>query len=370
MVRALEIRLSPIPIITDDVGSGYDVVFRKDMRFLKDVSEGLDTSYITISVGDLGTSLDTLLLVERALPDIATGYEVRLSPIPITTSDTSVGAEVSYFLYWEPIVHDYGEGREYSALSTLILVADTSLGTDISVAGKVVVDYCSGYDASMPERVLSDSGVGAEIRLSPIPLLTHDVGVGVETEFFIYRELIKHDLASALDSVFRKHTFLTDSALGTEVYKLEIPARDSAQGLSIVYSRGLEAVEYGEGVEIRLSPIPVKTGDTGVGSEEIVFRDFVRDDEGRGIDYRILQLVGPPLLWVFGFTSSTATRVGYMATSLDIGVNGEVRELLSSGAVATCAYANTVEANNELNIDDVLSVLNYRSVADVEPLKL
>jgi len=365
----IETRLSPVPVATDDASAGYDAVSRKDMRFMRDASEGFEASRLSIPARDAGAGSDVLLAVERIQQDAGAGAEVTLSPVPITLSDAGVGSEVTYFPYWEPVARDYGEGREYSALATLVAAADTSSGTDVCAVGKVVADRGDGYEASSPERVLVDVGEGLEVRLSPVPLLAVDAGAGVEVGFFTYRELVGLDLASGVDRLLERRVASGDSALGGEEYSLVIPVGDSAVGLSVVRERALEALEYGEGAEVRLSPVPVTGADVGAGVEVIVFRDFSRSDDGRGVDDRLLHMVEPPLRWALRSTSASSAWAGRASTSAKAAVTGELRGLLGSGAVAVYGRVDSVEARALLEVPSVLSAFTYAPTVAIEAYK-
>jgi len=316
LANGAEVRLSPIPVRALDAAAGLDITF-KAVKFRVDGATGSEIAWVTLLARDVGAATEAISAIARTTSDLAKGAEIRLSPIPLLRSDTASGLDAALFSYRELQRLDAATGRDATAQRVITGISDAAAGADTSKVNKVVADSGAGTDfAAAMSKATSDLAKGAEIRLSPIPLLRSDAASGHDAAWFYWWEGIRSDSAVGKELPTGRQLTEVDRAPAAEGAFLGLARLDSATGTDRHVERDLTIQDSAAGAEIRLSPIPVKASDAATGREVIIYREFTRLDSGAGADLPILEMVVPPIPQMPWTTISSSKHQGYTNAEL------------------------------------------------------
>jgi len=307
-----EVRLSPIPLVASDTGAGVSAVPRKEMRFVKDLGFYGERSALSFLTRDLAAGIE-LLYFYRVVPDEAVGYELRLSPAPLTDTDLGRGLDRSLFYHLEIARSDSGAGKGI-IIGRELAIADTSRGSDISAVDKIVKDLAYGASAIyMFYRVQLDEGLGEEVRLSPIPLRTSDMGAGASVAWFYHRLDVRSDEGAGAGVVAELGRTITDLAYGYGLPLVGVPTTDLGAGVDMVYEFYRPLLDAASGKEVRLSPVPLKSSDSGAGtSRQYSDRDTRVLDLAYGYGIPLLRLIQPPMVHEIETKIRTSTKLAWL----------------------------------------------------------
>ena len=331
-----EKRLSPIPVKSADVATTIDITVRS-VRSRSDGATGIEASWISILALDKGIATDIVAILSKATKDSSAGTEKRLSPIPLAGFDTSSGYEHSQFGYREWIRIDNATGTGKVAEKYIDKVIDGSIGADISEINKYVGDRSSGIDISFTmSRLIIDRATGIENRLSPIPLLRSDGVTGYDRAWFYWWEGKSSDSAIAREGLTGKQMILPETASAIEKALIGLAGSDSAAGVDIYTSKGINVLDAAIASENRLSPIPVKVSDIAQAIEDIVYRTFTRPDAGIGNEAPIIEAYLAPMLQPLNSESSISTHEGYVNGSM----NEEAKASIGAGSRGLTVFAS------------------------------
>jgi len=311
-----EVRLSPIPILRSDVASSIDKITRKDMRYLKDVASHLEQAFISLFLLDQASTIEHTI-TEKLIKDIASGFEVRLSPQIRQVLDLASGLDYSWFYYWEGIVGDIASGTEITKAKNMTAY-DLSSGLEKLLFGRLIRDQASTLERIIhSDRTFLDAGLGSEVRLSPIPITRPDYGVGYEIGWLSYKEELVSDFVSAFDRIARKGHIQPDTASTIEQAIISLQRIDQALSLEKIIYRTLLRPDFSSGSEVRLSPIPIAVLDATLGYERSILDKVLQlFDSGLGLEAISMEVYLAPLTQLISSLRETSTHVGVNETSL------------------------------------------------------
>ena len=274
------VELAPtVEILVADLGAPIDSVARKDMRGIEEYATSEDLpAQLTVSAFDEASSRDLLSEREAILLDTSTPIEIRLSPVPVSTSDEALAQDVL------PIARK--------------LRVDTASTEEVAIWGSVVGDAGYGHEIVASISIeTSDRGLGEEVRVSPALLSVLDEVAPSEVAAFLYWEGTVYDHATPEDLAPYKHRVLVDECAGQDVFVgVELPVHDVAEHGELVREKSAELRDYAQHEEVRLSPIPVRTEDVASYLEsQFSDRDtHVREEVGTFED-ALVELHVPPI---------------------------------------------------------------------------
>jgi len=206
----LENRLSPVPlsvsdsssgieqailflreVITSDTASGLDLLAVKNMRIPADTAIGAEVTLFERLLKDDAVVSEIVSFLSRLFTDSSSGIENRLSPVPLSASDSSSGLENAFFTLFETVLTDSTVASD-TIRSKKMLHADIATTLEQAVISLHRVQLGVAVD-SIIHRLLSktDSSIGLENRLSPVPLSVSDSSSGLETVTDRLLELIE-----------------------------------------------------------------------------------------------------------------------------------------------------------------------------------
>lgn len=275
--EGFEIRLSPVPVEAYDLSSGYDILI-EFARIVEDLGTGFERMWFTVFASEVAEGFDivTSLLNPISKIDSAIGSEVRLSPVPIITSDSSEG--VGTISGWYRPIEDVGQGVDFGMLG--YLVKDVSVGTE-----KIVGLY----------REIFDKSTGSEVRLSPVPLREFDTGVGKDIGLLVYREYLSSDVCRGLERIVFKLTSYRDEAVGYDIGYMSVFGLDVARTVESVIFRTFTKFDFAETFEKRLSPIPLHRSDLSEAFDrEMLDKAVDVFDSGVGTEFKEIRIPVPP----------------------------------------------------------------------------
>jgi len=238
--------------VVSDLGIGVDLLSIFD-RCFKDTSVGEELpAKILLELKEHATGSGLAILGVGILgKDYAIASEIRLSPIFKSVIDESYGRDLLEYI--EKICKDISSGVELSKLS--LLAKDLAESYDILKAIQVAITKC-------------DSAIGKDIRLSPVFISTTDLSSGY----------------SALNIRGRVQS---DSAIGIDVGYKGYLVKDTTTGYEFVKSILRIQKDIGHGLEVRLSPIPIKVEDISesIDISRLVYREYLTQDEAIGYSF-------------------------------------------------------------------------------------
>jgi len=343
LANGIEVRLSPIPVRALDAAAGLDITF-KAVKFRVDGATGSEVAWVTLLARDVGAVTEAVSSIARTAADLASGVEARLSPVPLLRSDVASGLDAALFSYRELQRLDAATGRDATAQRAITGVSDSATGADTSRVNKVVTDSGAGTDfTAAMSKATSDLAKGAEVRLSPIPLLRSDAAAGLEAAWFYWWEGTRSDKAVGKELPTGRQLTEADRAPAAEGAFLGLARLDSATGTDRHVERDLTIQDSAAGAEVRLSPIPVKVFDAAAGREVIIYREFTRLDSGAGADLPLLEMVVPPIPQMPWTAISSSKHQGY--TDAELAQEPKASVTMGSRGVTafSAALGNSIE---------------------------
>jgi hypothetical protein len=237
---------------SSDTSSAIDLLSRKEMALISDLSSGSESSVINLNRIEIATGIE-IITFERGLGDVGSGIENRLSPIPVKVTDTAQGLNITF--------------------KTVKFRIDGAVGSEIASIILLVHDNGAGSEAVPAiSRMVSDLTKGSEIRLSPIPLLRSDAAIGHDVSLFSYRELQRPDATTGIDATTQRTMIgIADGAAGIDTSKINKVVADSSIGTSFTITLSKATSDLTKGSEIRLSPIPLLRSDAAIGHDTAWF---------------------------------------------------------------------------------------------------
>ena len=214
-----------------------------------DLASTLEQALINLTRVDIAFTLEKI--IQRALTtlDFSSGFEVRLSPIPMLRSD------VASFI-------------DKIARKDMRYLKDIASHLEQAFISLSLLDQASTLEYTIMERLIKDFASAYEVRISPQIRQVLDLASGLDYSWFYYWEGIVRDLASGTDITKAKSMTAYDLSSGLEKLLFGRLLRDQASTLleRIIHSNRT-FLDSALGSEVRLSPIPITRPDYGVGHE-------------------------------------------------------------------------------------------------------
>jgi len=190
--------------------------------------------------------------------DASYGSDVVTSPFAVITLDRGRGREERFFELWDTTRGDAARASESIVFKRFSATPEQAVGTDRSAVNKIVTDMGTASELVAGRHIgLLDTGAGVELLASPGRPSDADAGYGAEAASVVYKELFLSDAGSGADRHTAFHRVLRDPGAGVERASLTITARDLGRARELVVHRYVELYERGSGVEVRRSPIPL-----------------------------------------------------------------------------------------------------------------
>jgi hypothetical protein len=281
-----------ITVSVGDIGSSVDGVSLSGSIPVSDGGSGVETALLTIPSSDIGVSIDVGNVSTTGLvSDTGTGVETVLVTIQgsdvgassdvvnisstIPVSDTGYGTEFvtsgfqGYFTdagggidSVSKIAEALDAGSGIELVDTIRQIFDIGLGSDSVDMTRNLFDDGSGIDIVSMTKEVKDSGSGAD----NIPFLSReigDTGSGVEL-VDISRQIF--DNGSGIDIIVSpQFNTLSDVGIGFEIVSTTIPQFDTGVGRDII----------GMTKEVK---------DAGIGSDNILFLSKDVLESGVGVE--------------------------------------------------------------------------------------
>lgn len=304
VLPVISLPAKPTEITTTDWSTGYDRAYV--LKFVSDSATSFDKLLeLNLPVSDESLGTDTLIKHEAhiAKSDLCSGIDL-LSIFDRYFKDTSIGKELPAKILLE--LKEYATGSDLAVLGVGISGKDSAIASEVRLSPifKRVIDESYGRDIlSFIEKVCKDLGSGVE--LSKLLLLAKDLAEGYDVVKAIQVAISKYDSAIGKD-IRLSPVFISTTDLSSGYSVLSIRGRvrsDSAIGLDIGYkgylvkdiSKGYEFVksilrtqkDVGHGLEIRISPTPIRVEDIseGIDISKLVYREYFTKDEAIGYSF-------------------------------------------------------------------------------------
>jgi len=246
-------------VLTSDSSIAYGIVSEKSMiRY--DLASAFEQALINLSRIDQASFLEKIIYREFTIQDFSSGLEVRLSPIPLHRYDIASALE-------KTLQKDMQQKDIASVLEQALI-------------GLSRVDQASTLDkTSILGRILADSALGSEVRLSPVPLASLDFGVGFDLGWLSYKEMFVSDIVSSLDKLASKEHIQPDIATTLEQALIGLSRVDLASAIDRIIHAGILVFDSATASDIRISPVPLFRSDVGVFLDKIARKDmrYLRD---------------------------------------------------------------------------------------------